>query len=91
MTPVRPRRQPTQLDELKTQRLEVCDVAVQRGPIGDRTHQQRVGARRNALERLQHFGYRERHPARDPEGVVIFHVGLPFRRIACKLMVGVSG
>ena len=91
MTPIVPRRQPTQLDELETQRLEVRDVAVQRGPIGDRTHQQGVGARLNALERLQHCGQRDRHPARDPESVVSVHVGLPFRRIACRLMVGASG
>ena len=39
-----PGRQPTQLDELEAQRLEVRDVAVQRGPVGHRTHQQGVGA-----------------------------------------------
>ena len=48
-----PGRQPPQLDELEAQRLEVRDVAVQRGPVGHRTHQQGVGACRDALERLQ--------------------------------------
>ena len=42
-------RQPAQLEELEAQRLEVCDVAVQRGPVGDRTHQQGVDA---GLERF---------------------------------------
>ena len=37
-------RQPAQLEELEAQRLEVRDVAVQRGPVGDRTHQQGVDA-----------------------------------------------
>jgi hypothetical protein len=31
-----PGRQPPQLDELETERLEVGDVAVQRGPVGHR-------------------------------------------------------
>ena len=91
MTTVVPRRQATQLDELETQRLEVCDVAVQRGPIGDRTHQQGVGARLDALERLQRCGQRGRDPARDPEGVVSVHVGFPSWKIASALMMGAWG
>ena len=83
--------QPAQLEEFEAQRLEVRDVAVQRGPVGDRTHQQGVGAGLNALERLQRCCQREWDPARDPEGVVSVHVGLPFRRIASGLMVGASG
>ena len=82
-----PGRQPPQLDELEAQRLEVRDVAVQRGPVGDRTHQQGVGAGLNALERRQRCGQRGRDPARDPEGVVSGHVGL----LASPLMVGASG
>jgi hypothetical protein len=83
--------QPAQLDEFEAQRLEVRDVAVQRRPVGDRAHQQGIGARLDASERRQRCGQRGRDPARDPEGVVSVHVGLPFRRIACALMVGVSG
>jgi hypothetical protein len=79
--------QPAQLDELEAQRLEVRDVAVQRGPVGDRAHQQGVDARVNALERRQRPGQCGREPARDPESVVSGHVGLP----ASSLMVGASG
>ena len=43
-TAVVPGRQPPQLDEFEAQRLEVRDVAVQRGAVGHRTHQQGVGA-----------------------------------------------
>jgi hypothetical protein len=82
-----PGRQPPQLDELEAQRLEVRDVAVQRGPVGHRTHQQGVGARLDGLERLQRCGQRRRDPARDPESVVSGHVGL----LASPLMVGVWG
>ena len=82
-----PGRQPPQLDELEAQRLEVRDVAVQRGPVGDRTYQQGVGARLDALERLQRCGQCGRDPARDPESVVGVHVGL----LASSLMVGASG
>ena len=82
-----PRRQPPQLDEFEAQRLEVRDVAVQRSPVGNRTHQQGVGARRNAPERLQGCGQRGRNPTRDPESVVSINLGL----LASSLMVGVSG
>ena len=82
-----PGGQPPQLDEFEAQRLEVRDVAVQRGPVGHRTHQQGVGARLDALERLQRCGQRGRDPARDPESVVSGHVGL----LASSLMVGASG
>jgi hypothetical protein len=83
--------QPPQLDEFEAQHIEVRDVAVQRGPVGDRAHQQGVRARLDASERLQRCGQRGRDPARDPKGVVSGHIGLPFRRIACALMVGASG
>ena len=83
--------QPPQLDEFEAQRLEVRDVAVQRGAVGHRTDQQGVGARVNGLERLQRIDQQGREPARDPKSVVILHVGLPFRGIACALMVGASG
>ena len=86
-TAVVPGRQPPQLDELEAQRLEVRDVAVQRGPVGHRTYQQGVGARLDSLERLQRCGQRGRDPARDPESVVSVHVGL----LASSLMVGASG
>jgi hypothetical protein len=83
-----PGRQPPQLDELEAQRLEVGDVAVQRGPVGHRTHQQGVGACRDGLERLQCHRQRGRDPARDPESVVCsVHVGL----LASSLMVEASG
>ena len=84
-------RQPPQLDEFEAQRLEVRDVAVQGGPVGDRAHQDGVGAGLNASERRQRRGQRGRDPARDPEGVVSVHVGLPFAGIAVPLMVGVLG
>jgi hypothetical protein len=87
MTTVVPGRRPAQLQELEAQRLEVRDVAVQRGPVGHRTHQQGVGARRDASERLEHCGQRRREPARDPESVVNGHVGL----LASSPMVGASG
>ena len=86
-----PGRQPAQLDEFEAQRLEVRDVAVQRGPVGDRTHQQGVDAGLDALERLQRCGQRGRDPARDPEGVVSGHVCLPFRGIACGSWSGHRG
>jgi len=86
-----PGRQPPQLDELEAQRLEVRDVAVQCGLVGDRTHQQGVGASFHALERLQRCGQRGRDPARDPESVVSVHVGFPSWKIASALMMGASG
>jgi hypothetical protein len=82
-----PGRQPAQLDEFEAQRLEVRDVSVQRGPVGDRTHQQGVDPGLDALERRQCCGHRGRNPARDPEGVVSGHIGL----LASSLMVGASG
>jgi hypothetical protein len=82
-----PGRQPSQLDELEAQRLEVGDVAVQRGPVGHRTHQQGVGARRDGPERLQRCRQRRRDPTRDPEGVVSGHVSL----LASSLMVAAPG
>jgi hypothetical protein len=81
-----PGRQPAQLDELEAQRLEVRDIPVQRGTVGDRTHEQGVGARRDASERLQYCGQRGREPARDPESVVSGQVGL----LASSPMVGAS-
>jgi hypothetical protein len=84
--------QPPQLDEFEAQCLEVRDVAVQCGAIGHRTNQQGVGARVDGLERLQRIDQRGREPARDPKSVVIsVHGGLPFRGIACALLVGASG
>jgi hypothetical protein len=80
-------RQPPQLDEFEAQHIEVRDVAVQRGPVGHRTHQERVGEGLNPVERLQRCGQRGREPARDPESVVSGHVGL----LASSLMVGASG
>src|SRR5215218_3305817 len=80
-------RQPPQLDELEAQCLEVRDVAVQCGPVRDRADQQRVGARLDALEWRERCGQGGWDPARDPEGVVNVHVGLPFRTCACALMV----
>jgi hypothetical protein len=80
-------RQPPQLDEVEAQGVEVSDVALQRGPVGDRTHQQGVGARLDGLQRLQRCGERGRDPARDPENVLRIHVGL----LASPPMVGVVG
>jgi hypothetical protein len=84
-------RQPPQFDELEAECLEVGDVAVQRGPVGHRTHEQGVHAGVHAPERLEDRGQNGRDPARDPEGVLSVHVGLPLRRTACTPMVGSSG
>jgi hypothetical protein len=77
MTAVVPGRQQPQVDQLEAHRLD--EVAVQRSPVGDRTHQQGVDARLDALEWRQR-GQRERDPARDPardqESVFSNHVGL---------------
>jgi hypothetical protein len=84
-------RQPPQLDEFEAQRLDARDVAVQRGAVDNSGHQQRFGARLPRLERVQSTQHRGREPARDQEGVVGVHVGLPFAGIALLLMMGVSG
>jgi hypothetical protein len=86
-----PGRQPPQLDEFETERLDARDVAVQRGAVNNSGHQQGVGARGHRLEWVQSTQHRGREPARDPEGVVSVHVGLRFEGIAFPLMVGVSG
>jgi hypothetical protein len=77
MTAVVPGRQQPQVDQLEAHRLD--EVAVQRSPVGDRTHQQGVDAHLDALEWRQR-GQRERDPARDQardqESVFSNHVGL---------------
>jgi hypothetical protein len=80
-------RQSPQFHEFEAQRLQVRDVAVQRGTVGHRTHQQGVLAGCNASEWLECRGQDGRDPARDPESVVSVHVGL----LASSLMVRASG
>ena len=90
-TGVVPGRQPPQLDEFEAQRLDARDKPVQRGAVDNPPDQQGFGARLPRLERVQSTQHRGREPARDPEGVVSVHVGLPFAGIAVPLMVGVLG
>jgi len=66
-TGVVPGRQPPQLDEFETQRLDARDVPVQRGAVDNPPHQQRVGARVPHLERVQSTQQRGRQPARDQD------------------------
>ena len=90
-TGVVPGRQPPQLDEFEAQRLDARDKPVQRGAVDNPPDQHSVGARLPRLERVQSTHHCGREPARDPEGVVSVHVGLPFAGIAVPLMVGVLG
>ena len=83
--------QPPQLDEFEAQGLDASDVPVQRGAVDNSPDQQGFGARLPGLERVQSTQRRGCEPARDPEGVVSVHVGLPFAGIAVPLMVGVLG
>jgi hypothetical protein len=80
-----------QFNEFESERLDVRDEPVQRGTVGDGTHQQRFGAHILRLERIQGDHQRRRQPALDPEGVVGTHVDLPSEIIVLSAMIGASG
>lgn len=90
-TGVVPGRQPPQLDEFETQRLDARDVPMQRGAVDNPRHEQGVGACARCPERVQRTQQRGREPARDPKGVVSDHIGLRFGGMAFPFMVGASG
>src|SRR3954449_3029839 len=59
-----------QLDELQSQRLDPRDEAVQRGSVGQPTHEQGVARRRMRFQWFEGLPQPARQPAGDPEGVL---------------------
>jgi hypothetical protein len=82
---------PLQLDELQSQRLDPRDEAIQRGSVGQPTHQQGVAPRRTRFKWFERLQQPARQPAGDPEGVLGAHDGLPSGADAPAAIVGATG
>ena len=82
---------PLQLDELQSQRLDPRDEAVQRGSVGQPTHQQGVARGRTRFKWFECLQQPAGQSAGDPEGVLGAHVGLPSGADAPTAIVGATG
>src|SRR3954447_2618765 len=82
---------PLQLDELQSQRLDPRDEAIQRGSVGQLTHQQGVTRRHMRFKWFERLQQPARQPAGDPEGVLGAHDGLPSGADAPTAIVGATG
>src|SRR3954452_24022338 len=80
-----------QLDELQSQRLDPRDEAVQRGSVGQPTHQQGVARRGTRFQWFERLPQPARQPAGDPEGVLGAHDRPPSGADAPTAIVGATG
>jgi hypothetical protein len=82
---------PLQLDEFQSQRLDPRDEAIQRGSVGQSTHQQGVTRRHMRFKWFERLQQPARQPAGDPEGVLGAHDGLPSGADVSTAIVGATG
>src|SRR4051812_14570939 len=82
---------PLQLDELQSQRFDPRDEAIQRGSVGQPTHQQGVARRRMRFKWFERLPQPARQPPGYSEGVLGAHDRPPSGADAPTAIVGAPG